>query len=570
MARARLFLAVLASCGIVAFYPADAPHQQQKGRVPIFQAQTELVLVPVIAHRDGKHAGGLGKGDFTVLADGKPQTIAVFEEVHASAPAKVIQTEEFTNRASGASGSSRPEKLTIIAIDLANTAPLDQAYLKQELLRFLESAARENEPFGLVAITSSGIRVMHDFTTDPRLLAAVVKQQPLMQGAREAPGGTVLDFTPCARSVAGCGGGSNIEGGMRQLDVWNTMMTNQERLEIFRDRSGRIDTLAALIQLAQSLHGLPGRKTLVWVSSGIQTFGGMNRKFAGIKDARGGATTNFAGITEAMDQSAYAILQLNLANIAVYPLDAHHGSNPSFENFEPKYSDAPLTEAIDATRAANKEIIDTFQQMAADTGGKPCFNRTDLANCLKEAAEDSKDYYLLGFYPDKQIKPGWHSISMKLNGPKTELRYRNGFLAAALDPESSKLTDLQLAIMSPLNSSAVPFRGRFESSTEKDGKRLVGFALDLPPEALMLNEDSRRLVLDVVVVVRAAGGKEVTRLAQRIDRELAEEQAAIIRTQGIHYTNRLELPTGEYGVWFIVRDSIRGRTGSVVTTVIVR
>ena len=570
MATPGLRWAAWIPCCIVASHLAGGAPEQKPSKAPAIQIQTELVLVPVIVRREGKHLGGLTREGFTLQADGRPQSIAVFDEVHASAPSKAATSGEFTNRPGGAGGTAGAEKLTIIAIDLMNTAPLDQAYLREELIKFLESAADTEEPFGLVAITRSGIRVMHDFTTDPKLLAAVVKQQPLTPAIKEAPGGTVLDMTPCARSVAGCGGRGNVEAGMKQLEVWNTMMTNQERLEIFRDRSGRIDTLAALQQLAQALRGLPGRKTLVWASSGIQIFGGMNRMFIGTKDPRGGATTYLAGVSEAMDQNAYTFLLLSLANIAVYPLDARHGSNPSFENFDPKLSDAPLTEAHEATRARNMEIIDSFQQIAAVTGGKPCFNRTDLANCLKEAVEDSKDYYLLGFYPDKQVRPGWHSISVKLNGAKANLQYRNGFLAAAMDPEQTKLTDLQVAMMSPLDFTAVPIRGRFEGSTDMGDKKVVAFALDLPPEAMMLNEDSNHLMLDIVVVVRGAQGKEIARLGQHIDRELTPEQNTIIRTQGIHYTNKLELPAGEYGVWFVVRDSLRGRTGSVVTTVNVK
>jgi hypothetical protein len=313
---------------VTALHPAGAPVQKKQGQAPIVQVQTELVMVPVIAHRDGKHAGGLKQEDFTMLADGKPQSIAVFEEVHAVTPVKPTQAEEFTNQTAGGNGG--------------------------------------------------------------------------------------------------------------------------------------------------------------------------------------------------------------------------------------------------ATRAANKEIIDNFLQIAATTGGKPCFNRTDLANCLKEAVEDSRDYYLLGFYPDKQTKLGWHSISVKLNGPKADLQYRNGFLATSLDPEKIKLTDLQLAMLSPLDYTSLAIRGHFEGSTDQGGKKVIGFALDLPPEAVILSEDNNRLALDIVVVVRGAAGKEVTRLAQRIDRELTPQQAAVIRAQGIHYTNKLELAAGEYGVWFVVRDSVRGRTGSVVTTVDVK
>jgi hypothetical protein len=65
--------------------------------------------------------------------------------------------------------------------------------------------------------------------------------------------------------------------------------------------------------------------------------------------------------------------------------------------------------------------------------------------------------------------------------------------------------------------------------------------------------------------VRGVDGKQVATFSQRIDRKLQAEQASLIRSEGIHYTNRLEVPAGSYGVWFAVRDANTGRTGSVVT-----
>lgn len=568
MGKLCTFCAAIVLCWVVAAPSVGAPPMQGKGQPPNIKAQTELVQLPVVAQRGGKHVEGLQADAFTVFMDGKPQTIAVFEEVYPSLPVKPAQTMEFSNIAESSRGTA--EQLTIVALDLNNTQPLDQAYLKQEIIKFLDSAAKTGEPFALIAVTRTGIRVLHDFTTDPKLLAAAVKVQPLQNAAKEAAGGTVLDMTPCALSAAGCGGGGNADAGMQQLQAWTFMMTNKEGFEIYRDRATGISTLASLQQLAQALRGLPGRKTLVWASSGTQLFGGMSRMFHGRKDLRGGASTDLTRVSETLDQNAYTFNLLNLANVAVYPLDARHGYNTSFATYDVIYSDAPLTEAEDAARGSNNEIIDSFKAMAAATGGKPCFNRTDLANCLQEAADDSHQYYMLGFYLDNKTKPGWHPINVRLDGPRTELTYRDGFFLETSNPEKSKLTDLQLALVSPLNYTSVPFQGKFETPVDKGDKKLIGFALDVPAGAIILNENDNHLLLDIVAVVRGKGGKEITRLAQRIDRVLTAEQAAKIRAQGIHYTNKLELPAGDYGVWFVVRESVSGRTGSVVTTVNVK
>src|SRR5690348_5546136 len=50
-----------------------------------FKSETRLVLVPAVVHdASGTHVAGLTKEQFRLLQDGKEQSVAVFEEVHAS------------------------------------------------------------------------------------------------------------------------------------------------------------------------------------------------------------------------------------------------------------------------------------------------------------------------------------------------------------------------------------------------------------------------------------------------------------------------------------------------------
>jgi hypothetical protein len=381
------------------------------------------------------------------------------------------------------------------------------------------------------------------------------------------PASTVTDMTPCAAGNSTCGSvaGSISASAAADLQAWAALDDSQQRLETFQIRDTRMSELASLQQLAQSLRGLPGRKTLVWASGGMQVLGGIYQRRGGVNSVR-----DFAGASEAADQNAYTYEILNSANIAVYPLDARHGANTSFADYDVSRNRAPLANAKEQTRERDQETVTMFQQIAAATGGKPCFNRTDLANCLKEDAQDSHDYYMLGFYVDKKIKPGWHAIELKLNNQKAEMRYRNGFMTIPTDPEKTKATDLQLAMLSPLPYTAVAINGHFIGSEAKGAKRLAKFELNLPPDAVTINDPDNHLSFDVVAVARGEGGKEAGKVAQRIDRKLQPEQTAQIRAEGIHYTNKLELGPGSYGVWFVVRDNVTGRTGSVMAPLTVQ
>jgi VWFA-related protein len=562
----------LVTAAALSWTPASPQASQQAA--PKIEASAELVLVPVVVRKSGAHVAGMTKQSFTLLQDGKPQPVAVFEEVHAAAPSVAPEhpPQEFTNTRA----SQNAERMTIIALDLVNTAPLDQAYMKQEMLKFLDNAGRTGEPFALIAITSGGLHMLQTFTTDRKAIAAGIRQSSHSSIGRENPGstGSALDQTPCALSGAGCGGSGNSDRAMGQLKAWEDLYKNEEEAETFRDRSARLDTLSALQQIAQWLGGFPGRKSLVWAGSGIQWSGGMMRMMG--VGMGSGSMGDYSRLdttynSEAVDANMYTFKLLSAANVAVYPLDARHGANTSYAMYDTSRSDAPIGDRGFAAQKGkvqddDQQRITMFEQIAASTGGKPCFNRTDLSNCLDEFAVDSHDYYLLGFYADKQTKVGWHKLTVKADR-SAELRYRNGFMFAPADPEKSRMNDLQLAAVSPLPYTTVQLSGRFAEVENKEGKRIVHFILYLPPDLAGQSEAEPTLNFDVVAIARGADGKEAAKFGQRVSRKLQPQQAEVIRRDGIRYSNKLEVPAGTYGVWFVVRDNVTGRTGSVVSTI---
>src|SRR5207302_10637654 len=105
------------------------------------------------------------------------------------------------------------------------------------------------------------------------------------------------------------------------------------------------------------------------------------------------------------------------------------------------------------------------------------------------------------------------------------------------------------------------YDGEFVNIPSNQDKKNMGFQLRIPPQAVTLDGD--QINFDILAVVRATGGKETARLAQRIERKLQPANIAEIKTNGINYTNKLNLPPGQYGVWFVLRDNPTGRTGSL-------
>ena len=519
-----------------------------------FKSQTNLVLIPVQTRTHGQHVPGLKQDAFTILQDGKPQKVAVFEEIRTSTKRLErvpVGPREFTNELQGTPETAR---YTVIAIDRINTAPLDLVRVREGLTNFLTHTADTGEPIRLISIEFNGIRLIQDFTTDPKAIGMALNRATSRSGKKPEEGSVQIDEYTQEIDSAVNGSRTPDESLQHLLETLDNAKDAQNRALAFQERSQRINSLDALQQIALSLSGLPGRKSLVWASSGYP-FSGI------VKQSRGGVTYDFSQLSEAMSLDAYTTQLLGSANIAMYPVDARGMTNTAWDAIDPSHKYSPTAGEKSGRQQANQDVITTFERLAAGTGGKPCYNRPDLTNCFKEALDDSRDYYMLGFYVDKNTKAGWHKLQIKVDGANT--RYRNGFLFPLPDPEKTRDLDMSAAVHSLLLDSAIPFRGEWTTSQPKGDKIANTLVLQVVPEANVIDPEQRKLNLEFVGVARKRDGSIAGQFNQRVAKDLPPEAVATIQKSGITYKNTLDLPPGEYLVRIVVRDNNTGRNGAV-------
>ena len=536
--------------------------QSQDTQTPTFTTSTEFVQVPVIVQRGGKHVGGLSKESFVLRQDGKDQPIVSFEEIHRGPkpPAGETATAEVHDPVRPA-----PKPITIIALDLVNTPNLDRAYFAEEFQRYLLGSHNFGGPIGLVAIENTGVRVIKEFTNDPQqLLAAYRKEIRKPQTSNNNPSTITREVSDAAISQSE----TQLSGQGTPINLHDALVVRSadENMTRFQDRNARINSQQAIQQLAQALKGIPGRKSVLLVGSGFKFIDSdaVSKMISGNELGRQ-LDAKYVGenVGQAMDQAAYTWKLLNDANIAVYPIDTRRTYNSAAAAMDVSVVNTPSNATQESYRSADRDVLDTFKSIAAATGGKPCFYRTDLDNCVREAVDDDQDYYLLGFYADKNNrKTGWHKIEVKLS-EKGNIRYRQGFFIASFNPEQQRKTDIGLALSSPFAYTSLDFGSQFEPFAS-GGKQPAVFHILIPPGGITTDSKSGQVDFDVIAVARGDGGKDAAHFNQRVNRKFPPEAIAEINKIGIDYKNKLDLPAGDYAVWFVVRDNLGGRTGSSV------
>ncbi|HZS26340.1 MAG TPA: VWA domain-containing protein, partial [Candidatus Angelobacter sp.] len=192
-------------------------------------------------------------------------------------------------------------------------------------------------------------------------------------------------------------------------------------------------TVQALQQIARSLGGIPGRKNLIWLSSGFPFK--VEGEFA---TTQGAVSTTPRDYSQAIRQATSVLAE---AQIAVYPVDVA-GVNPGgidattsgFGQMEMSTRrDDPVADPVtssNVTEAASSH--NSMELVARDTGGQAFYNSNDLKGAIGHSMDLGSSYYTLAYTPaNNEWNGAFRKIEVKVPGKKLKLFYRRGYYALA-------------------------------------------------------------------------------------------------------------------------------------------
>lgn len=517
-----------------------------------FRSQTVLIQVPVVVtDKQGEHIHGLTKEDFTLLENGKEVKIANFEELTATSekinplPAPRGQFRNLTLN------DSQPRNVVVIALDTVNTPFLDQAYGRHELIKFLAKNVSPGQLLALMLITRRGLKVVQGLTGDSDQLIAALKKaggeiQPLETISTDAQADSVTgDMPPTVVSPYA-----------NPFDALNSFVEYGDAIEAqFLQQNAIETTMNAFLGIAESLSGVPGRKSLIWATGGFPF-------------AMDSPSTVPGGYLSLLYERT--MLALSDAEVSVYPVDVRGLVNTS------PFAEGNRTESVTGLNASRlvtnrmwlqQSKLDTLNDFADMTGGKAFYNTNDVAGSFKRAGDDASSYYVLGYYLDTHDnKPGWRKLHVKVTRKNAEVRARTGFFVtnATMNPLLSRNVDIATALHSPIEDTGVPVTVQWLSVSEDGIKKKAVFFAHMPAGSLSFDPAGRdQLNFDFVALAYDKDGKEAGQAAQSFTRAIPPDQLASVRAGGVGFRNALELPPGQYNVRFVVRDNVTGKVGSV-------
>ena len=555
----------------VGVLPAQAPDSGQP-LAPTIRVSTHLVLVDVVVtDKQGKPVAGLKKEDFVLEENGKTQKISTF----AKASDNVSPTE--TALPPGIY-SNKPEyrapggPITVLLLDGLNTSFKDQSYARRQMLRFVQQQYQPGQRVAVFALTNS-LRMLQDFTSDPQILQAALQRfnpqpqefasvsRPAIRASEAATGGaTVTTLDPSVGpatglAVSGLGPGLTQAASMAlsAIEAFAGASTS------YAEEQRSVLTLAALNSLARMLGGIPGRKSIIWVTGNLpfslipenrsMTEAELGESLPSLDTRRVGE--HAAGSTAAMVRESHAgeirdtAARLASSQVSIYPVDAR-GLSISLD--------------IDSQ--------ETMREMARETGGRAYVNQNEIKEGVNRAFEDGAAVYTLGYYPENKKYDGkYRQVRVKLNQPGTEIFHRRGYYA--LDPTQLKgykpETEVAAALGDAAPATLVTFTAQVKSPSDNavKGKMGVTFLVDASTVSTEDASNGKRMSVVFYTTIYSPDGKMLANSSQKVDQTFDANTYQQILQHGLMLHMDLDPKPGNNQVRLVVQDLRTGLLGTL-------
>lgn len=535
----RLFPALL--CALAAASAVKAQHQEQP---PItFRVEVNYVEIDAtVVDGEGNPVRDLTREDFTIVEDGRPQTLTVFSRVELPIErpdpplfrASVVEPDVRTNR------REFDGRVFVLVLDDLHTSITRTPRVRAAAAAFIERYLGAND-VAAVVMTGGG-RGGQEFTSSRPLLLRTVHGF----SGRKLPSAAVEGLRQRASGLPPIGGDRRVTP------------DEAERAHYARNM------LTTMKNVADYLSSVSGRrKSVILFSEGIAY------------DISNPVQNRFA--SDLTDALRAAVASGTRGNVTFYTVDPR--GLAGFEDLidmpgpPPDEPGAGMNLLLDETRISQ----DSLRVLAEETGGVAVVNRNDYRDAFERIIRENSSYYVLGYYSDNTRRDGrFRQVQVQVRRPGVTVRARKGYTAPRGNPPARAVAgapgaspELRDAMASPipmgslgLAASAVPFRGGGREAS-------VLLLMELDGSRFRFTEQDGRLgsQVEFAFVPIEAGGKVRQGVRDDITLTPRPESRDALVARGLRFSRRLDLPPGRYSLRVGAREAGSGAVGSVVLDV---
>jgi VWFA-related protein len=548
---------------------------------------TEVALDLVVRDKKGRQVKNLKPGDVEIYEDGVRQHLLSFRMV----PGREVQRREAEGQRkpgqTATAGASLPlREVNTVCIVFHNIDPVTRPHAVEVVKEFIKNDLPPETYIGIFNLNETLIPV-HEFTKN--------RDELLQSGFN----GKALDFSRASEALLTASPNlvtintqvnnathtatvsMDVTGGevpttvIVGADVSNSTGANRIRGDQVLERSDFANITGMhetdrIITMIDQLGTLPGRKTVLLVTTGLVTTGDPERFQKILTNANSHGVTFYAlDSTEmsAMTDTAQAG-KLALAQMASVS-QQQSGKNVS-STIGKQASATSLSgmrqnsrqgdDTISAVRTSDTQS--SLRALSEGTGGFLIANTNDFRKPFQQLVESLDAHYEAVYHPTSNKYDGrLRKIEVKLARNDLQVDGRTGYFAMP-DLKSGPLTPVESTALAVLNAEPRPHSFDFHVTAyhfRNGGSNSRGtLAFELPGTKLGATADPARkthkLEVSLLALIRDANGQVVDKYSVDTPYFIPDANLAAVRATALTYTHPLDLPPGHYTVETAVVD----------------
>jgi VWFA-related protein len=563
-------LLISAAFILLAAAPLALPQQQPAVKTNV----DEVLLDLIVRDKKGKPVTDLKPEEITVTDNGAKQTILSFRQVRGS-------------EAISATGAATPldplRQVRLVTLAFEPLPAPDQRKLARSAALDLVKGDQGVNVFYSVVVIDTRLLVLQSFTNDRAALTKAIERAtegvsaPKLSSEaaaitaelkRNLNGQTVngadqdtnlLSAAVQTASAQPAGGGANSGEVALQAKLASVMLDMLRMDQAVQSQGTRL-SLSALKALVDGLREMPGRKSVMYFTSGMYLGPELDTLFRNLMGAANRDNVTFYSVdvrgVMTSAQNAGAMSQMNSGAKA---------SNNTTQRLDGGATRDEMRAADTIETAARNNVDMALRDLAESTGGFLIGDSNDLRQPLRQVNEEISSYYELSYNPGIETYDGsFRKLSVSANRKDLVIHARNGYFALPPEARAAGLAPFEMPLLKALSdgklSDDVKFRANAVLLQPKKDATVVAILLEVPLHELqpVTNPSAIDVHCSLAALIKDSKGE----VAQKITRDRSFHVTADQLKMGNFLDKTMiELAPGKYSLETAVMDRESLKTG---------
>ena len=535
--------------------PSKPPAQEKPAPERAFPPVVESVDVSVtsvevvVTDSKGNRVPGLKASDFVIKQDGITQAITNFYAVTGGK--LLLEDGTSIDLGSKEQATEVPNDVKakyVFYVDNLNIQPMNRNRMFRRLKEFVPTVIGPNAE-GMVVTFNRSLKVVRPFTSDVNDIVGAISNIELETGGGTTTMGEWKDTLV------------RISEAKTSYDAVSAARSYAQSV-----RNDMEFTIDALKQTIDSMAGLQGRKSLLYMSEGLpqnvglELFEAINNKFqdpqAMMNQFDFDISTKYLKIISAA----------NANGVTIYTLDATGLSTSDVLSADTKTNkDVHVSEFT-----ARTNMQTPIKMMAEETGGTAAVNTNDWKPSLDAIAADFSNYYSLGFRSARGAADRPHSIEVTVKDKGLRVRTRRSYVEKSIETRTAEAVVASLSYPRTDNPLQANLSVGQPKPHDRENYALpVRISVPISRLGLVPAGDLYEGQFLVYFVVRDASGNQSDLQIQRQEVKIPSKDFATAQRKDFYYDATLLVVPGGQKLAIGVRDSVSNLTSYLQKNVFV-